>query len=83
MLKFLIFVNSSKTSIAMKMNISIGIMVCVFLLYSPLFLFGQENPSKFWQGWSINVNGGASLFYGDVENYDFYKVFDDLKTILD
>jgi len=61
----------------MKINISIGIVVCAFLLYSPLYLSAQENPSKFWQGWSINVNGGASLFYGDVENYDYYKVFRD------
>jgi hypothetical protein len=51
-----------------------NIAVFAASLILPFIIQAQQEPSPFWKGWSINVNGGASLFYGDVENYDFYKV---------
>ncbi|MBN2172962.1 MAG: hypothetical protein JW731_02440 [Bacteroidales bacterium] len=36
----------------------------------------SQNPEKGLQtGWSVNVNGGANLFYGDTDNYRFYRCF--------
>jgi len=35
----------------------------------------QETNNGLWSGWSVNVNGGANLFYGDIENYRYYKSF--------
>ncbi len=39
-------------------------------------LFAQDQAEKTWNAWSINLNGGLSLFYGDIENYTFYKSFE-------
>ena len=36
----------------------------------------QQSKSGFWSGWSLNANAGLSLFYGDIENYEFYKAFE-------
>ncbi|OQX78296.1 MAG: hypothetical protein B6D61_05915, partial [Bacteroidetes bacterium 4484_249] len=50
-----------------------------FIIVSILFFLfttnvnSQESKSGFWKGWAINANGGLSLFYGDIENYTFYK----------
>jgi hypothetical protein len=38
-------------------------------------LGAQDQKSGFWSGWSVNINGGANLFYGDTDNYRFYRCF--------
>lgn len=58
----------------MKILLFRKIAVLAAMLLLPIILQGQKESSAFWKGWSLNVNGGASLFYGDVENYDYYKV---------
>jgi len=53
------------------------VKVGLSLLFLSIFLSlnGQEEKSGFWSGWSVNVNGGANLFYGDTDNYRFYRCF--------
>ncbi|MFZ4400144.1 MAG: OmpA family protein [Bacteroidales bacterium] len=53
----------------------IVIFLTVALLSLPYFASSQETGmKKLLDNWSINVNGGASLFWGDVKQYKFYPV---------
>ncbi|MCB2220566.1 MAG: hypothetical protein KQI35_09240 [Bacteroidetes bacterium] len=62
----------------MKIFLSIGqfLMCLVFfqLNFSPSAA-AQKQQSGFWKDWSINAGGGPNLFYGDTDNYRFYRVF--------
>lgn len=51
--------------------------IALVILLSSLQLHSQitEEKKSFWSGWSININGGASLAYTDIDNYRFYRVF--------
>lgn len=51
---------------------AIGALLCI-----PLFLYCQTDDtqsSPFLRNWSINLNAGPNLFYGDIEVYDFFPV---------
>ncbi len=62
----------------MKAPVSLSKRVLSFLIIS-IFIFNnlsaQDDRPAFWKGWSLNANGGANLFYGDTDNYRFYRVF--------
>jgi hypothetical protein len=47
----------------------------IFLLVS-LQSISQESRQNYEPNWSVNLNAGPSLFYGDIENYRFYKSFE-------
>ncbi|MCD4695588.1 MAG: hypothetical protein K8S16_05035 [Bacteroidales bacterium] len=47
-------------------------LIISYLLLTSFTLSSQEKDNSLWKNWSVNVNGGASLFYGDIENYEFY-----------
>ncbi len=48
-------------------------IVLLFLLL-PTFLLAQEPKKMFWDNWSININGGQTLFLGDVSrNFEIYR----------
>lgn len=51
-----------------------GILVVLFLNSNSSF--SQQTDLSFDPYWSINVNAGPNLFYGDIENYRFYKSFE-------
>ncbi|MCD4736623.1 MAG: hypothetical protein K8R53_11310 [Bacteroidales bacterium] len=46
----------------------------ILFLIVPLLTISQETSDNFWNGWSVNVNAGPNLFYGDIEVYNFYPV---------
>ena len=52
------------------------IVLCAIIFLSlPYFASSQEvGGKKLLDNWSINVNGGASLFWGDLRQYKIYPV---------
>ncbi len=47
----------------------------VFLSF-PYFASSQDVSSKsLLDNWSLNINGGASLFWGDIRQYKYYPVY--------
>lgn len=61
----------------MKKNLSTRFLfnsVLIFFFLFSLNLTAQVEKQGFWDGWSAQANGGLSVFYGDIENYTFYKV---------
>ncbi len=51
-----------------------GLTLLIFIfVYQPSFPQNSERGLK--NGWSVNVNAGPNLFYGDIDNYRFYRVF--------
>ena len=46
----------------------------LFMLIFPLNVSGQEKRSGFKDGWSVQANGGLSIYFGDIENFNFKKV---------
>jgi hypothetical protein len=62
----------------MKVLLSIGKLLLFLAFFQFNFLpssFAQKQQSEFWKDWSINAGGGPNLFYGDTDNYRFYRVF--------
>ncbi len=54
----------------------IALFFIIAFLSIPYFVSSQETgKSKFLDNWSINVNGGASIFWGDIRQYKFYPVY--------
>lgn len=60
----------------MKIDYLKWIMAFMILLPYSFITHAQEKSFQVREGWSLNVNGGVSLFYGDVDNYRFYRVFE-------
>ncbi|MCD4746354.1 MAG: SPOR domain-containing protein [Bacteroidales bacterium] len=61
----------------MKKNHYFSIRLFIFTMLLSLFtnqLISQESDKKFFDDWSINLNAGANLFYGDIEVYNYYPV---------
>lgn len=63
----------------MKTFKSITIFSLLIPLLSLLIIndtIGQDLDLKFNPYWSVNINAGPNLFYGDIENYRLYKTFE-------
>ncbi|MCB0804809.1 MAG: outer membrane beta-barrel protein [Bacteroidales bacterium] len=52
-------------------------LITVIILLLCVRTFAQNENRGFWSGWSLNLNGGTSLFYGDVEHSDLIPAFSD------
>ncbi|MBN3036801.1 MAG: hypothetical protein JW861_14545 [Bacteroidales bacterium] len=51
------------------------ILIIILLMSSVFPGYSQDKPgSNLMDGWSVNVNIGANLFYGDIEVYNFFPV---------
>jgi len=50
------------------------ILLLSMLILVSLAGYCQTDQSWFSQGWSVNLNAGPNLFYGDIEVYNFYPV---------
>lgn len=57
--------------------INLGMLITVIILLLCVRTFAQNENRGFWSGWSLNLNGGTSLFYGDVEHSDLIPAFSD------
>ncbi len=52
------------------------IFFVIAFLSLPFFASSQEaSRNGILDNWSINVNGGSSLFWGDLRQYDYYPVY--------
>lgn len=60
----------------MKICIANWVVRVSIILLLPILTSAQSETENPWKAWSVNVNGGVSLCYGDVQNYRFYKVFE-------
>lgn len=60
----------------MKKSLTQWVMPVLLALLISNSAWTQPEDQKQWKAWSINVNGGVSLMYGDIQNYRFYKVFE-------
>jgi len=53
----------------------LALLFAIAFLSLPFFASSQEaGGKKILDNWSININGGASLFWGDLRQYSFYPV---------
>ena len=59
-----------------KLRILFLLVIC-FIITGISVAQEQSTSSGFWSGWSVNLNGGASLFYGDVEHSEIIPAFSD------
>ncbi|MEI8203897.1 MAG: OmpA family protein [Bacteroidota bacterium] len=48
--------------------------ITLLFILLPTLLLAQEPLKKTWDNWSLNVNGGQTLFIGDIsKNFEFYR----------
>lgn len=52
------------------------LLVIVFILLTFCGITQEGKQSSIFKNWSVNINGGANLFQGDIEVYTWYPVMD-------
>ena len=53
------------------LNLYKALIICL-ILFSPFFSFSQDTvskPGRFFNDWSVNLNAGTTLFFGDINEY--------------
>ena len=54
----------------------IVLLFAIVSLSFPYFASSQETgKQKILDNWSLNINGGASIFWGDIRQYKFYPIY--------
>jgi len=57
------------------------IILSVFLIPTTTFSQTNTNNKTFQKYCSINLNGGPTLFWGDLRHYDYYPVSEQQKRM--
>lgn len=52
-------------------------VIITLVIFTTLTSYSQSNKKvESWDNWSVNANFGTSLYYGDIDNYRFFRIFD-------
>ncbi len=61
-----------KNSIYFNLLKSLSLLILIFIMEPT---YSQQAETGLSKGWSLNINAGPSIFYGDIDNYRFYRCF--------
>jgi len=67
----------SSTMLSLASTRVISLLIIFVMFTGTASIHAQSGEKGFWSGWSVNLNGGASLFYGDVEHSGLVPAFTD------
>ncbi len=55
------------------MKLKKRLLIILFSILSSIIVFSQNTTKNSFNSYSINVNGGTMIFYGDISDYDWYS----------